>query len=71
MLLSYLAQRGERRRTGIRENNIELALLPLDSREEAIKVAKVRHVSLDAGYIFPISFTAAANSASRRPVMKT
>src|SRR5712675_2716705 len=37
--------------SGISEHNIELALLPLDLREEAIKVAEVRHVSLYAGYV--------------------
>jgi hypothetical protein len=51
MLLSNLAQEGELRNTGIREHNIELALLPLDLGEEAIKIAKVRHGSLYAGYI--------------------
>jgi hypothetical protein len=30
-------------------SNIELALLPLDLCEEAIQIAKVRHVSLTAG----------------------
>src|SRR5256885_8328555 len=51
VLLSDLAEGGIRRSTGIREHNIELALLPLDVCEEAIKIAKVRHVSLDAGDI--------------------
>src|SRR5262245_59913490 len=51
VLLSYLAQRGKLRNTGIREHDIELALLPLDLSEETIKIAEVRHVSLDAGYI--------------------
>jgi hypothetical protein len=51
MLLSDLAEGGELRATGVREHNIELALLPLDLREEAIKITKVRHVSLDADYI--------------------
>src|SRR5262245_43742512 len=49
--LSYLAQRGKLRNTGIREHDIELALLPLDLSEETIKIAQVRHVSLDAGHI--------------------
>jgi hypothetical protein len=49
--LSYLAEGGILRSTGIREHNIELALLPLDLCEEAIKIAKVRHVSLHAGDI--------------------
>ncbi len=51
MLLSDLAQGGELRATGIREHNIELALLPLDLREEAVKIVEVRHVSLYAGDI--------------------
>src|SRR6266849_8722605 len=51
MLLSYLAEGGIFRDPGIREHDIELALLPLDLCEEAIKIAKVRHVSLYAGYI--------------------
>src|SRR5262249_3208062 len=51
VLLSYLAQRGKLRNTGIREHDLELALLPLDLSEETIKIAEVRHVSLDAGHI--------------------
>src|SRR5882757_47181 len=51
ILRSYLAQGGDRRDAGIRKHNIEPALLPLDMCEQAIKVAKVRHVSLYAGYI--------------------
>src|SRR5262245_25572509 len=51
VLLSYLAQRGKLRNTGIREHDIELALLPLDSSEETIKIAEVRHVSLNAFHI--------------------
>src|SRR5207245_891725 len=51
VLLSYRAEGGIRRNTGIREHNIELALLSLDLCEEAIKIAQVRHVSLYAGYI--------------------
>src|SRR5437016_2620367 len=52
MLLSDLAQRSELRPSGIGEHNIELALLPLDLREEPIKIAKVRRVPLYGGYIF-------------------
>ena len=55
----------------IRENDIELALLPSDLFEESIQVAEIRHVSPYAGHVAPISFTAAANSVSRRPVTKT
>src|SRR5882724_11001695 len=51
MLLSDPAQTGEIGATSIREHNIELALVSLDLREEAIKITKVRHVSLYAGYI--------------------
>src|SRR5262245_19949854 len=51
VLLSYLAERGKLRNTGIREHDIELALPPPDLRQETIKIAEVRHVSLDAGHI--------------------
>jgi hypothetical protein len=61
VLLSYRAEGGRRRSTGMRAHTIEPAILPLDLCEEALKIAKVRHVAL----------TAAANSGSRRPVMKT
>src|SRR5258707_13846372 len=50
-LLGYLAEGGILRHTGIGEYDIELALLLLDLCEQAIKIAKVRHVSLHAGYI--------------------
>src|SRR5205823_2900418 len=53
VLLSDLAEGGKLRHTGIGEHNIELALLSLDVREEAIKIAQVRHVSLHAGDIAP------------------
>src|SRR5438093_4651080 len=53
VLLSYRTQGGILRNTGIREHDIELALLPLDLREEPIKIAKLRYVSLYAGYISP------------------
>src|SRR4051794_39897489 len=53
VLLSYLAQRGKLRNTGIGEDDVEPALLPLDLGEEAIEVAEVRHVSLDAGDVSP------------------
>src|SRR5262245_53060062 len=51
VLLSDLAQRGKLRNSGVCEHDIELALLPLDLSEETIKIAEVRHVSLDAGHI--------------------
>ena len=41
MLLSYLAEGGILRNTGVREYNIELAFLLLDLREQAIKIAQV------------------------------
>src|SRR5712691_5975856 len=50
-LLSYLAEGGIRRNAGIREDNIERALLPLDLCEEAIEIAKARDVALYAGDI--------------------
>ena len=51
VLLSYLAEGGEAGDTGIGEHDVEPALLPLDLCEEAIEIAKVRHVSLYAGDI--------------------
>src|SRR5262249_40171429 len=53
VLLRYLAQGGIFRNTSIREHNIERALLPLDLCVEAIQIAKVRYVSLDASHISP------------------
>src|SRR6058998_814639 len=53
LLLSDLAEGGIGRNIGIREHDIELALLPLDLGEEAIEIAKVRHVALDADHIRP------------------
>src|SRR5262249_8834559 len=50
-LLSDRAQGRQLRDAGIGEDNVEPALLPLDPGEEAIEVAEVRHVSLDAGHI--------------------
>src|ERR1700720_4591450 len=52
MVFSYLSQGSKLRSTGIREHNVELAFLPLDLCEEAIKIAEVRHVSLYSGDIF-------------------
>src|SRR5438093_522748 len=51
VLLRYLAEGGILRNTGIREHNVEPALLPFDLCEEAIQIAKVRHVSWYAGYV--------------------
>jgi hypothetical protein len=68
-LLGYLAQGGIFRDAGICEYNVQLALFPLDLRKEAIEIVEVRDISLCASDIFWISFTAAANSVSRRPVM--
>ena len=39
------------RNAGVREHDIELGLLPLDLREEAIEVAEICNVSLDTGHI--------------------
>ncbi len=50
-LFGYLAQWSILRNAGIREHDIELALLPLDLCEEAIKIAEIRDVSLDTGRI--------------------
>jgi hypothetical protein len=46
MLFRNRAQEGELRNPGIREDNIELALLPLDLGEEAIQIGKVRHAEV-------------------------
>ena len=51
MLLGDLAQAGELRAAGIREHYIKPALLSFDLGEETIEIAKVRHVSLYAGYV--------------------
>jgi len=52
MLLGYLPERSVRRYARIRENNIQLPLLPLDLGEGPVQLTKVRHVSLHAGDIF-------------------
>jgi hypothetical protein len=51
VLLRYRAEGSILHNSGIREDNIELAFLSLDLREQAIKNTKVRHISLDAGHI--------------------
>ena len=51
MLLCDLAERSTRRRAGIGEHDIELALLPLDLCEQAIQVVKARRVCLYGGHI--------------------
>src|SRR6266446_5979862 len=45
MLLGDLAQGSELRETGIREDNVKLAFLSFDLREEAVKIGKARNVS--------------------------
>src|SRR5215470_13626045 len=53
-VVELLADRTERRvsrKSRVREHNIEPALLSFDLSEQTIKVAKVRHVPLHAGYI--------------------
>jgi hypothetical protein len=51
-LLTDLAEGRNIPNTCIREDNIELAFLPLDLCEEAIQIAKVGPVPLYAGDIF-------------------
>src|SRR3989442_5321818 len=51
VLLSDLAQGCKLGPTGIREDNIQLALLALDVCEEPIKIAEVRHVALETADI--------------------
>src|SRR2546427_1226818 len=51
VLLGDLAEGGICRHTGVREDNVEPALLLLDLGEEAIEIAKVRYVALDAGNV--------------------
>src|SRR5262245_35288492 len=50
-LLGDRAQGRKLHDAGIGEDKVEPALLPRDLCEEAIEVAEVRHVSLDAGHI--------------------
>ena len=71
MLLSDLAEGGILRSTSIREHNIEFALLPLDLREEPVEIrsGSTRPPCTPVTSL-PISLTAAANSESRRPVMR-
>ena len=56
LLFCPLSERRIPRDTGIREHDVEFALLLFDLREEAIQIAKVRHVSLYGGNIFPDLF---------------
>jgi len=70
-LLGYGAQGGIPRNARIREHNVELTLLPLDLRDEAIQIARLDTFPCTPVILLLIFFTAAANSASRRPVMKT
>src|SRR5258707_436198 len=46
------AERGVCREAGICEHDIELALVPLDLREQAIKIVELRHVAFYGGHIF-------------------
>jgi hypothetical protein len=70
ILLRDLAHGGELRATGIREHNIELAFLALDLCEEALQIVNFETSPGTPVTFLPIS-AAAANSDSRRPVMKT
>src|SRR5215471_15697375 len=38
---------------GVGEHNVEPILLALDPIEEAIKICKIRHISLNCGYVVP------------------
>src|SRR5262245_42310026 len=49
--LSDRAELGIARKSGICKDHIEPTLLPLDLREEAIEITKVRYVSLYLSYI--------------------
>jgi hypothetical protein len=49
VFLGDLAEGGVRRDTSVSEHNVEASLLLLDLGEEAIQIAKVRRVALDAG----------------------
>jgi hypothetical protein len=59
------------REAGIGEHNVKLALVPFDLREQAIEIGSFDTSPCTPVILLPISFTAAANSGSRRPVMKT
>ena len=52
-LLRYLAQRGIFRNTGIREDDVESALLALDLRSEPLQIVEIRDISRNGRYIFP------------------
>src|SRR5258707_3521198 len=52
MLLGYLPERSVRRHARIRENNIQLPLLPLDLGEEAAQITNGLHGLLYARDIF-------------------
>src|SRR5262249_22213493 len=70
-LLGDRAEGGMFRNTGIGEHDVELALLALDLREQAIEIAEIRHVSLYAGYVSSDLLDRRGQFPSRRPVMKT
>src|SRR4029077_5568053 len=52
VLLSYFAKASIRCDPGIREHDVESALLLLNLREEAIEIVEIRHVSLHGTHIF-------------------
>jgi len=70
MLLGDLAQRGKFAEAGVGENDIEAPLLP-DCFVETIQIGQFGNVSLDAGDVAAIVFTASSSSFWRRPVIKT
>src|SRR5208283_3663729 len=65
------AQGGKPRSTGIREHNIELALSCLICAKRRSRSPRFDTSPCTPVTFLPISFTAAANSGSRRPVTKT
>ena len=68
-LFGNLAKRDKFHDRGIGADDIELAAVFFDLRENAIELVELRDV---ASFTFlPMSLTAEASSASRRPVMKT
>src|SRR6266581_4622994 len=69
-LLGDRSKRGKLRNSGIREHNIDLALLPLDLCEKAIKIVELRHVALYAADIFPDFPYRRSQLWLPRPVMK-
>ncbi len=70
-LFGNLAKRGIFHDPGIGEDDIELAAVFFDLRENVIELVELRDSPFKAFTFLPMSLTAEANSASRRPVLKT